>query len=116
MGQPEEQEPFYHDDFLRMIKQHSLNDEQLKKAEELMDKWRTKVFSGADEGIGCTSSVKHKIHLDDNVPFKQRHRRIPPAQYDEVREHLQGLIDSGVIRESHIGLPQWFWLERKMVV
>lgn len=100
-GSTGEQESDCHDEFLRMLKQHSLDDEQLKKAEELMDKWRTKVFSGADEGIGCTSSVKHKINLDDNVPFKQRHRRIPPAQYDEVREHLQGLIDSGVIRESH---------------
>ncbi|KAK3745520.1 hypothetical protein QZH41_009917, partial [Actinostola sp. cb2023] len=51
--------------------------------------------------LGCTSAVKHRIKLNDNIPFKQRHRRIPPAQYEEVRQHLKDMLECGVIRESH---------------
>ncbi len=36
------------------------------------------VFSMGDTDIGHTTAVKHRIELNDNVPFKQRHRRIPP--------------------------------------
>ena len=51
--------------------------------------------------VGCTATVKHRIKLTDNTPFKQRHRRVPPAQYEEVKQHLKSLLDDGIIRESH---------------
>ena len=41
-----------------------------------------------------------KIHLTDNVPFKSRHRRIPPSMYEEVKSHLLHLKKSGIIRDS----------------
>ena len=59
------------------------------------------VFSMGDTDIGHTTAVKHKIELTDNMPFKQRHRRIPPAMYEELRNHLQQLLDAGIIRKSH---------------
>ena len=43
----------------------------------------------------------YELDLDNEVPFKQRHRRIPPAMLDELRSHLQELVASGVIRPSH---------------
>ena len=43
----------------------------------------------------------HSINLTNEIPFKQRHRRIPPAMIDEVRAHLEQLAASGIIRESH---------------
>ena len=41
------------------------------------------IFSTGDHDLGYTTSVKHRIDLTDNHPFKQRHRRIPPAMYAE---------------------------------
>ena len=45
--------------------------------------------------------VKHQIDLIDKTPFKQCHRRIPPAMYEEVREHLKQLQEVGIIRKSN---------------
>ena len=38
--------------------------------------------------------------VDDNTPFKERYRRIPPSMYVDVREQLQSMLKCGVIRES----------------
>ena len=44
--------------------------------------------------------MKHKIDLTDEIPFKEPHRRKPPALFREVREHLKEMIDAGAIRPS----------------
>ena len=59
------------------------------------------IFSTGDTDIGHCSFVKHHINLTDETPFKQRHRRIPPAMIDEIRAHLEQLYASGIIRPSH---------------
>ena len=53
--------------------------------------------------MGHTNATKHKIVLkdQDTPPFKERFRRIPPPQLDEVREHLKLMLDAGVIRPSN---------------
>ena len=58
------------------------------------------VFSISEFDLGRTSTVKHQIRLKDNIPFKQRHRRIPPAMYNEVKRHLEELQIAGIIRQS----------------
>ena len=45
--------------------------------------------------LGKTSLVQHEIKLSDKTPFKERYRRIPPHQYEEVRKHLQEMLDKG---------------------
>ena len=50
--------------------------------------------------LGRTSLVQHKIQLNDKTPFKERYRRIPPHQYEEVRKHLQEMLDIGAILRS----------------
>ena len=47
--------------------------------------------------LGKTSLVQHEIQLSDKTPFKVRYRRIPPHQYEEVRKHLQEMLDIGAI-------------------
>nr|KAG5685189.1 hypothetical protein BaRGS_019900 [Batillaria attramentaria] len=59
------------------------------------------IFSLKEGEVGLSSKVRHRIDLHDEEPFKQRHRRIPPAMLDEVRSHLQQLLASGIIRPSH---------------
>ena len=50
--------------------------------------------------LGKTSLVQHDIQLSDKTPFKERYRRIPPHQYEEVRKHLQEMLDIGAIHRS----------------
>ena len=57
-------------------------------------------FSTGDTDMGHHTKVQHEIHLTDTHPFKERHRRIPPGMLDQVREHLQQMLDSGIIRPS----------------
>ena len=58
------------------------------------------IFSTGDTDIGKCNNVKHRIDLVDEIPFKLRHRRIPPCMIDEVRQHLEQLYSSGIIRPS----------------
>lgn len=58
------------------------------------------VFSKNDDDIGCTDTVQHRIRLTDNAPVSQQYRRIPPSQFEEVKQHIRKLLDNGVIRES----------------
>ena len=50
--------------------------------------------------LGKTSLVQHEIRLSSNTPFKERYRRIPPHQYEEVRKHLQEMLDIRAICRS----------------
>lgn len=38
--------------------------------------------------------------MTDRTPLRQRHRRILPSMFKEVRDHLQQLLTAGIIRES----------------
>ena len=90
------------DDFLSLfdIADAAVNLEQRKQLEEFINSQRP-VFSLSDSNIGFTNLVKHKIPLSDCTPFKQKHRRIPPAMYDELKSHLQQLLDNQIITKSH---------------
>ena len=57
------------------------------------------IFS-LDDSDGICNNIKHRIDLVNSVPFKQRHRRIPPAMLDEVRQHIEQLLSTGIIRPS----------------
>ena len=60
-----------------------------------------KIFALDDVDSGHTSIVKHEIKLNDYTPFKERYRRIPPHQYDEVKKHLKEMLGIGAIRKSN---------------
>ena len=77
----------------------NLTEEQTTQIKEILTKHK-EIFSTSDIDIGLCNRVKHRIDLIDHIPFKQKHRRIPPHMIDEVREHLEQLLDSGVIQRS----------------
>ena len=58
------------------------------------------VFSLELNEIGCTDATEHVIELMKDEPFKERFRRIAPPLVDEVRQHIQEMLDSGTIRPS----------------
>ena len=59
------------------------------------------LFALDDFGLGKTSLGKHGIKLDNYTPFKDRYRRIPPHQHEEVRKHLKDMIYIRAIRRSN---------------
>ena len=77
----------------------NLDESEFQKGLQLIRAFND-IFSKNDEDIGLTARVKHQIELSNPVPFKQRHRRIPLSMIDEVRNHIQQLLTSGVIRRS----------------
>ena len=58
------------------------------------------IFSLEPNEIGCMDVAEHVIELLDTEPFKERFRRIAPPLVEEVREHLQEMLDGGMIRLS----------------
>ena len=50
--------------------------------------------------LGKTSLVQHDIKLDHMTPFKEWYHRIPPHQYEEVKKHLQEMLEIGTIHRS----------------
>ncbi len=63
--------------------------------------------------FGHYVGVEHKINLTDEIPFKHRHRRIPPGMFEEVRDHLKQLAAAGIIRRSHSPWSSGVVLARK---
>ena len=58
------------------------------------------IFSLEPNEIGCMDTAEHVIELGDTEPFKERFRRIAPTLVEEVREHLQEMLDGGAICPS----------------
>ena len=50
--------------------------------------------------------AEHVIELLDTEPFKERFRWIAAPLVEEVREHIQEMLDGGVIRPSQSPLVQ----------
>ena len=55
------------------------------------------IFLLEQNEIGCTDMAEHVIELLDTEPFKERFRRIAPPLVEEVREHIQEMLDGGAI-------------------
>jgi len=99
------------DCFDDMLKEN-LRTEQVEEVESVLTRWKC-VFSQHDLDLGHTSGVTHKIKLTDDIPFKERHRRIPPNMVEEVRSHIREMLDLGVIRRSESPYASGVVLVRK---
>ena len=58
------------------------------------------VFSLELNEIGCTNATKHVIELMKDEPFKERFCCIAPPLVDEVRQHIQEMLDGSAIQPS----------------
>ena len=58
------------------------------------------IFALDNGEMGCTEAAKHKIEVTDPKPFKERLRNIPSVLLEEVKEHLDHMLDVGVIKPS----------------
>ena len=71
------------------------------------------LFALNDLDFGKTSIVKHTIKLTDYTPFKERYCRIPPHQFEEVKKHLQEIVEMGAIKHSNSPWPSVVLLVQK---
>ena len=74
--------------------------EQREQLQFLLNRHRN-VFASDDNDLGYTYRVQHRIPVKDDIPVAQPYRTIPPRHFDEVREHIQGLLAKKIIVESH---------------
>lgn len=74
---------------------------QLKeRVEARVHKEVSSAFSRHDLDFGRVAGVTHRIELEDHIPFKERTRRVSPADFNDLKRHLQDLLAAGVIEES----------------
>ena len=62
------------------------------------------VFVLESKELGCTSAIEHKIHIENDEPFKEWSRRIPPPLLEEVCASLRDMLEAGAI---HLSQSPW---------
>ena len=77
----------------------SWTEENKEKALNLLAVYHD-IFALEDGEMGCTEAAEHKIEMTDLKPFKERPRNIPSGLLKEVKEHLDHMLDVGVIKAS----------------
>ena len=58
------------------------------------------MFAKDSGDLGHTDVVKHHIDTGDEQPVRQRPRRLPQTQVDELRRQIEELRKRNIIRES----------------
>ena len=58
------------------------------------------VFAQHDLDLGCFPAVKHCISTGDAQPIRQPPRRTPLGFEGEEEEHLQQMLDAGIVEPS----------------
>ncbi|KAL7825810.1 hypothetical protein SRHO_G00335480 [Serrasalmus rhombeus] len=76
-----------------------LSEKERSEVVSLLQKFQT-VFSAHESDLGCTNLISHDIPLLDEVPVRQRYRRVPPSEYEVVKAHINQLLEAQIIRES----------------
>ena len=71
-----------------------------KQGRELLLKWEH-LFPCGNLDLGKTTLIKHKIKVTNQIPFKECCHCIPCHMYDNVRAHIQEMLDIGAIHKSH---------------
>ena len=77
----------------------TLTSEETDELQKFLMKWKDILSTGITDLENC-DLYKHEIHLTDETPFKEPHRSIPPALFNEIKEHLKEMLEAGAIRPS----------------
>ena len=78
---------------------HSIDDEYHSNVAKLLNDY-SDVFSKGDHDIGSTDKIHHSIHTTCAAPIRQRPRRHPMGQREEVEKQIQDMLDRGIIKHS----------------
>lgn len=81
------------------IEDDDLTDEQKKKLLDLLHKYAY-VFSHSDTDLGCTDLVEHEIDVGNAPPIRSKPYRSDRSTREELRTHIQDMLDADVIEPS----------------
>ncbi|XP_040195270.1 LOW QUALITY PROTEIN: uncharacterized protein LOC120928229 [Rana temporaria] len=70
-----------------------------KRIQSQLLKWQD-LFSKDEFDVGCARSTQHRVRLQDDKPFRERSRRVPLGDLDDLREQLAELKRTRIIQES----------------
>ena len=70
----------------------SWTEENKERALNLLAEYHD-IFALEDGEMGCTEATEHKIKVTDLKPFKERPRNIPSGLLEEVKDHLDHMLD-----------------------
>ena len=87
-------------------------DQELQDVKALFTRHRS-VFASSNNDLGCTGAVQHHIRTTYDIPVTMPYRRITPTQLEEVKSHLQKLVQSGAIVPSDSAYASAIVLVRK---
>ena len=62
------------------------------------------VFALEINELGCTSAIEHEICIENDEPFKEWFRHIPPSLLEEVHTSLRDMLEAGAI---HLSQSPW---------
>ena len=79
----------------------SWTEENKERALNLLAKYHD-IFALEDGEMGCTEAGEHKIKVTDPKPFRERPRNIRSGLLEEVKDHLDHMLDVGVIKPSKL--------------
>ena len=71
------------------------------------------IFTLEDGEMGCTEATEHHIEVTDPCPFKERPQNIPKGLLQEVKDHLDHMLDVGAIKPSNSSWSNAVVLVRK---
>lgn len=57
-------------------------------------------FSQSDTDLGLTKVIAHKIDTGDAKPFRQPLRRFPPAHVEAITQHVDSMLQQGIIEPA----------------
>jgi hypothetical protein len=66
----------------------------------VLRKYRHLFYQEGSTAIGCTSRIQHKIDTGDALPIKKSPYRIPHALKPVVVEHIDDMLNKGIIEPS----------------
>ena len=72
---------------------------QRQQLRDMLDR-NADLFAESDCDLGCTDRVKAKIDTGDHNPIKQNPYRLPFSQRQLVQEHIDKMLQAGVISPS----------------
>ena len=84
---------------LELSSLESWTEENKDRAPNLLAEYHD-IFALEDGEMGCTEVAEHKIKVTDEKPFKERPRDIPSGLLDEVKDHLNHMLNVGAIKPS----------------
>ncbi len=82
------------------LKHCSISEEERSKLLKLLIEYQD-VFVKSDNEFGRAHRFTHTIDTGSNSPIRQRPYRTPYSQLDMIDEHINKMLDKGIIQESN---------------